>query len=319
MWRHTLTSLAILLSTVRVSAGAEPSVDALLDVVASPRAIPFADRQAARDALIDRPYNDVLPKLAVRITQAPRAWSARIDRSGTGSGLSDAKSPPGEQAIWALGQIWHAHTYGPKPPTFGPDLVRYLDDDAFRPMRGELVDEISAYWCAESGPAVARVFADEKEPPHVRFRAAYALMNHARDKNIDALLDFVQAHPGREANLFVRNLLTANFPRFTDRPADSRLLVIAHDLMEQEVLESGRTSGGYFMASSMGNFIATRDAPPDARNLPSVFVPRPDDPGMKRPDGNLSDAFFETPVVKAREWWEKNGPAVRGNATRPAR
>jgi hypothetical protein len=297
----------------------EHSVDALLDVVASPQPIPYPDRQAAKDALIARPYNEVLPKLATRISQAPPEWSSRIRMSGTGIGLGDEKSAPGEQAIWALEQIWHAHTYGPKPPTFAPDLVRYLNEDAFRDLRCRLVDEISIYWCAEAEEPITRLFADEKEPTRLRYRAAYALMRHARDKNIDAMLDFVQAHPGREAGSFICALMTVLFPRFNDRPADFRLLMIAHDQMEQEVRETGRTSGGYFTALAIGGFIATRDAPPNASNLPNPFKAGQDDPGMRRPDGNLSEAFFETPVIRARKWWKEHGESIQRSATKPAR
>jgi hypothetical protein len=291
----------------------------LLDVVASPQPIPYADRQSAKDALIALPYNEVLPKLAVHISQAPPEWSSRIRMSGTGRGLGDAKSPPGEQAIWALEKVWYAHTSGPKPPTFAPDLVRYLDDDAFHELRSRLVDEISIYWYPAAEEPITKLFADEKESPQLRYRAAYALMRHARDKNNDAILDFVQANPGREAGFFIRDLMTALFPRFNGRPADFRLLMIAHDLMEQEIRETGRTSGGYNTAVAMGDFITTRDAPPSARNLPNPFMAGQDDPGMRRPDGNQSEIFFETPVIRAREWWSKHGESVRSSATQPAR
>ena len=319
MWRKILPILLALLPGIPAHAQGKQSVDALLDVVASPRPIPYADRQAAKDALIARPYNEVLPKLAVRISKAPPEWSWRIRVSGTGIGLGDDKSPPGEQAIWALGQIWSAHTYGPKPPAFARDLAGYLDDDEFREFRGRLVEEISLRWCPEAEEPIARLFVDAKEPLDLRYRAASALMRNARDKHIDALLDFAQANPGRDAGFLVRDLLTVYFPRFDGEPADFRLLVVANDLMEREVRETGRISAGYHTASVMGTFIATRDAPPNVRDLPNPFVAKQDDPGMRRPDGNLSEAFFETPVIRAREWWRKHGESVRAGATRPAR
>lgn len=318
MWRYILPLILMLLPGGRLYAQGQQSVDALLDVVASPRSIPYAERQAAKDALIARSYNEVLPKLAVRITQAPPEWSSRMRMSGTGIGLGDEKSLPGEQAIWALEQIWQAHTYGSKSPTFARDLIRYLGDGAFRGLRYRLVEEISIYWCAESEEPITKLFADDKQPASLRYRAAYALMRHARDKNMDAMLDFVQAHPGGEAAFFIRDLMTALFPRFNGSPTDFRLLMMAQDQMEQEVREASRISGGYFTALAMGAFIATRVAPPNARDLPNPFEAGQDDPGMRRPDGNLSQAFFEVPVIRAREWWKKHGESIRRGMTQPA-
>lgn len=294
------------------------SVDALLDIAGSPKPIPYVDRQAAKNELIKRPYDQVLPKLAVCISHAPVGWSSRILLSGTGKGLGDEQSPPGEQAIWAFEQVWTAHTYGPEPPSFAHDLVTYWSDPALHDLRNRLIPEMSIYWCDEAEAPIARLFADGHESPHLRYDAAYALIKHARDKYVDALLDFAEAHPGRDEEFFINNLMPVGFPHYGDPPADSRLLKVADDIMETDIHDTGHLSNGYGMALSMGELIATRGVPPDARNLPNPFAADQDAPGNRRPDGNLTEKFFETPVIRARAWWDQHGQAVRVAATRPA-
>lgn len=201
MLRCLILCFSLLFVGLHAQAQERQSADTLLDIVASPEPIPYADRQAAKQAPIARPYNEVLPGLARRITQCPPEWSARMKGNGVGSGLGDEHSTPGEQAIWALNQIWAAQTYGAKAPTFPADLVRYLNDAAFYQLRGRLVGEISAYWCAEALKPITRIFNDFHEPVSLRCRAADALMHHARDENLDSLLDFAQALPTQDASL----------------------------------------------------------------------------------------------------------------------
>jgi hypothetical protein len=314
MVRRISSIAVVLLAVSSLSAQTKPSVESLLDIVGSGEPIHFAERQAAKDALIALPYNEVLPKLAVRISKAPPQWSIRIQSSGTGRGLGDEKSPPGEQAIWALNQVWHAHTSGAKPDTFGSDLVKYLNDEAFVGLRERIVFEIGNYWVAESEEAITKLFNDEKSPVALRYCAARTLMYHARAKNLDAMLTFIQANPMREGFL-IRDLMSVHRPRLTDDAREWRLLIAARDQMEREIQETGRVSTGYFTALAMGNFIGTRGAPADARDLPNPFKPGQDEPGMKRADGNLSDAFFEAPVHRARAWWKENEALARKMAS----
>ena len=309
--------IACLLSATSTRGSDPRSVEALLDIVANPQPIPYQERQAAKQELIARPYSQVLPKLAPRIANAPTEWSARIAYSGTGRGLGDEHAPPGEQAIWALNQIWSAQTYGEKPAAFASDLVTYLDDPAFAGLRARVIQNIRVYWCEQSEPAVATVFRNVREPTRLRYLAAEALRHHQREKYLAEFLDFIEANPTRESAYFVRDLLLG-CARHADDPIDARLLIVANSEMEREIRETGRTSAGYHTALAMGVFIASRaGGPPYTWELRNPFAV-PKYSKYKDSNGNPNEAFSEAHVAQARAWWTRNEQPLRTAATRPA-